>query len=515
MVSLGSLAWCRVSYASWGALAGCIVAVLGLWLMWRTAGNNRTVPGHPIHGVLVVPAAILACHFALHGVGGAPGALAVAGALDLSMLFYLFLLAVAVMLTQSLFPAAGRYVVTLAVCGAGMMASASAELAWGAAGQANEALALLGFAGVSVWLSLLWGLAPGPAASGVPQSLRRREVRLACIGVAGIVSLVLAGLSPVAAVWAGIVAGGVVILGALVFPGRRLVLLAIGVLLCGGGACLALVRGPGAMTFAPGQAGWFGVGEHVLTRLTADSSGLELLVGATGWVGGLWCVAGACGCAAYLLWQARRGGADQGRAMIWLAATAMASCATMAPGGLCVPAILLATAFTWGMLPAMLGHSARARHGIILLIPTGGLMLALALARSGGLILWITQAHGHGGRMLHALGGCIIAAVMVWLFGAGRRWRGLVVIAGAALLGGAGELLQPIATTWRKAELADWAAHAAGCAVVVVLYLLCIGLRRLESPDAPTRGAEAIDEWAYRMSDRTGGGKEASPNEGD
>ena len=110
--------------------------------------------------------------------------------------------------------------------------------------------------------------------------------------------------------------------------------------------------------------------------------------------------------------------------------------------------------------------------------------------------------------------GGITAAVLVWMFGARRWWKGLAVVILAALLGGAGELLQRVATTWRNAELDDWTAHVAGCAVVSVLYLLCLALRRLESPDAPAPGSVATDEWTYAMSDRTGDAKDAPPHEG-
>jgi len=506
VVVLGSLSWWWVGYDSWAGLSGGILVVLGLWLTWRTVGDNRTVPGHPLHIVLVVPAVILTCHFVRHGLVDRPrGSLALSGALDISMVFHLAVFAAGVMLTQSLFPRAARYAAVLAICGAAMMGSSSAALAWGQAGQVTDALTLLGFAGVSVWLSLLWGLAPGGEAGGVPQALRRRELRLACIGVGGMAAGLFVRVSPVAAVWAGIVVGGVLIVGALVFDRHRLILLAAGAVLCGGGLCLALLRGHGTMTFLPDGAGWFGVGETAFRRLSAHSGGVELIFATTGWVGGLWCLAGACLCAVGLLIQARRHGADQGRAIVWLAATALASGAMMVPGGAFVPAATLAAAFTWGMLPAMLGRPAASRHGAILLAPVGMLMLALVIARSGGLVLWIAQGYGYDDKILHGIAGFLLAALLAWLFGSRRWWVGLGAIVLSAALGGAGELLQRLVTTSRQADLNDWAAHALGSALAVGPYLLCVGARMCESPEAAPDAAEAGQEWACAAHGRADG----------
>lgn len=121
---------------------------------------------------------------------------------------------------------------------------------------------------------------------------------------------------------------------------------------------------------------------------------------------------------------------------------------------------------------------------MVLLIPVALLMLALGVARSGGLVMWIAQTYGYDDRVLHGLGGLVLAAVLAWVFGSRRVWRGLAAIAAAAALGGAGELAQRVATSWRDAEIGDWAAHAVGSALVIVPYLLCLGSRMCESADA-------------------------------
>jgi len=484
LMVLGPLAWWWVGYGSWGALTGGLLAVLGLWLMWRTVADDRSVPGHPFHLVLLGPAGILAWHFIRHGV--LPEATftgALAGALDLSILMHLALVAAAVMLTQSLLPGAARHVAVLATCGAAMMAGAAAAVAWQQTDQARNALALLGFAGVGVWLSLLWGLAPRPGPGPVPQALRRRDLRLGCIAVATAAAALFAQTAPRATVWAAVVVGAALVLAALCFARHRTLLLIVGgVLSVGGMTLLATLAGP-VLGVDLSSATWFGCGEEAFGRLYAGSSGLALLVGTVGLIGCAWVVLGGAACTAWLLWQASRDGADQGRAVVWAAATGLAASAVLAAGGAFIPSASLAAAFTWGMLPAMLGRTPRPRHGAMLMVPVLTLMLLLGAAKSGGLIAWVSDALAWGDKVLHVVVGAVLAAVSAWLFGSKRWWAGLLAIAAAALLGGPGELVQE-ASAWRTADLADWAAHAIGSALVAIPYLLCIGARLCESPDA-------------------------------
>ena len=485
---LGPLSWWWVGYRGWGGLTGGLLVVMGLWLMWRTAADNRTVPGHPVYLVLVVPAAILSWHFVRHGLVSAPQApQALAGALDLSMLFHLGLLATGVFLTQSLLPGAARHVAPLAVCGLAMMAGPTAAVVWQETGEARSALALQGYAGVAIWLSLLWGLAPGDDGGPVPQALRRRDLRLGCIAVATAVSAVLAHSAPHATVRAGIVVGVALILGAMLFARRRVALLVTGGVLSAGGLHVtALLVGPVAQLDLAG-AGALGGGEEAFGQISAQSGGVAILLGTIGWVGLAWVAAATCLCLGWLLWQGARSGADQGRAVIWTAATGLATGSLLAGGGAFIPAAVLITAFTWGMLPAMLGRTPRPRPGAVRLVPVLALMLGLGIARSDGLVLWMAESFGYGDKMLHAASGLILAGVSAWLFASRCWWRGLLAIAAAGLLGGVGELIQLAATSWRTADLADWGAHAVGSALMVIPYLLCVGSRLCESAEAVTK----------------------------
>ena len=134
-------------------------------------------------------------------------------------------------------------------------------------------------------------------------------------------------------------------------------------------------------------------------------------------------------------------------------------------------------------MPAVLGQRPTRRPGAMLFGPVVLLMLILGIARSSGLVLWISNAFGCGDKMLHVVVGAVLAAVSAWLFGSKRWWAGLLAIGATGLAGGAGELAQLLFSS-RGADLADWAAHAAGSALVVVPYVLCIVSRLCESADA-------------------------------
>ncbi len=76
-----------------------------------------------------------------------------------------------------------------------------------------------------------------------------------------------------------------------------------------------------------------------------------------------------------------------------------------------------------------------------------------------------------------------MALMLAWRMAGWGPWWGLmgVVLAGAA--GGAGEVLQQIASAGRNPQWADWMAHGAGSAAALVLYGLCVGARWCESAD--------------------------------
>ncbi|MDY6914616.1 MAG: hypothetical protein SVT52_09200 [Planctomycetota bacterium] len=484
VVVVGMLTWWWPSFRTWGALSAGLGIVFALWVLQRTVAAERTVPGHPVYWVLLAPAAILTVHLAWTGLGTAEApSMALGGAMNMSMLFQLALLACGVMLSQSLLPRAASHISVLSVCGVAMMGGAAAAMVWGRAEQARCALALLGFAGVGVWLSMLWGLS---AEQSVELSSRRgRELQLICIVVAVAAAAGLTYVAPSSAAVAAVVVGVVLFAAGLVFHQRRIILLLAGGILAAAG--LWAVRSGLAAIVPAGDVAWFGRGEEAFAAVSAADNGLAVLAATIGFFGAGWLVLGAAACVTWLLCHARRGHAgDQARAIVWTAGAALAGCAMLAPGGLFIPAIMLAVALTWGLLPAMLGRRQRCRSGVVVLAVLAGIALLLGLARRDGLLGWSANAFGGAEIFLHTATGFLLALVLSWLMGGRSVWLGLAGILLAALAGGAGEALQAVASR-RGAEWKDWLAHTAGSAAVIVPYLLAVGSRMCESPDARSR----------------------------
>ena len=500
VVALGMVAWWWPGYRSWGAVAVGLLSVLVLWLAWQTVRGERRVPGHPLHLALLVPAGVLVGHFVRVGLGPHGGEWAPAGGVDISMVFHLALMALGVMLAQSLLPAAARHVGVLGLCGAAMMSGPAAAMIWGRTQPVRTALALLGFAGVGVWLTMLWGMAAGAAGPGGRGRLRNRVLRGGCVVVAASASVGLSISAPLQGLLAAGVLAATLFLAGIAFPRRRALLLAVG-----GGMGVGVVVVLSAVRWVRealvgvlvplGQAPPFGRGEEAFRDVSAADSGLAVLTAVVGWAGTAAFVLCLVGCLVGLLLHARKGGpGDQGRAILWTAASGMVAGAVLAPGGLFLPAALLAGAFVWGLLPGMLGRPERRRSGAVVLVAVGGTVALQAVASEPGLLGWLCRIFGAGDGVLHASMGFLAAMLAAWLLGARRAWLGLAGIALAALAGGPAEALQQLIST-RTGELRDWLHHSLGCAVAVVPYLLCVGARWCESPDAVAARPDAADAY--------------------
>jgi len=501
LVVVAVLAWPAPSLSGWGALTIGLLVTLLLWLAWRTVAGERTVPGHPVQWVLLGPAAILACHLgreSLFAQSGTP-----VGALSLSMLFQLCLLSGGVMLSQSLLPLAARHVGVLSICGAAMMISPlAARISGGPAAEPMlDSLALLGFAGVGIWLSSLWGVGwrgdpwpddePTGRGDDAPP-IQIMPLRIAVIATAVLAAVWLTWVSPRSAILAGGVLGIVCLLGGLVFRQDRILMLAAGAMLIAGEELLGTalhvpgvaMRLVGAVTQLS-QVGLFGLGEAAFGYVGVTSSGLTVLAWTIGW-GGACCMAGGWAvCVVWLLTGARRRRIrDRRRAMVWTWATALSSCAMLSVGGLFAPAMVAAAALTWGLLPQMLGRPRKVRSGILVLLVVVALAVVVGVARNRGLIQWAMHAVVGGPRVdkwMHLSLGAVLTMTLAWVMGARRAWLGLVGIALAAAAGGLGELMQLVSRG--TVDINDWIAHLYGCALATGPYLLCIGARWCESPE--------------------------------
>ena len=489
VVVFGMLTWWWPGYRSWGALATGLLLVFGLWLMCRTVSADRKVPGHPIYIVLLGPAALLVIHLGRTGLGASDEPQALNGVLNVSMIFQLALLALGVMLTQSLLPRAAGHVAVLSVCGAAMIGGAAAALVWAQAEHVRSALSLVGFGGIGVWLAPLWGLGRDEArADSHGSHLRRLELRIGCVAVGVMAAVLLATQAWGEATVAGGVLAGTLMLSGIIFHHRRVVLLALGGFLAAVAGVIGLWTRPVLPTFQNGLVRAFGQGEGAFAHVSALDNGLIVLVGTIGWSGTLWLVAGLIICIVSLMWHARKGHpGDQRRAIVWTAATGTTSLALLASGGLFIPVVTLAVAFTWGLLPTMLGRPFRPRTGAVLLGLVVAVIGLMGLASGGGLVRWSTKAFGAGDKLLHGMAGFFLAMVLAWFLGARKLYLGVIGIVLSILAGGGGELLQGIITSRRAVEMEDWLAHAIGSAVAILPYLLCMGSRWCESPDARIR----------------------------
>ena len=495
MMILGMMAWWWPGYRSWGSAVAALTLVLALWLAARIVAADCGVPGHPVHLVLLVPAGIMVMHLArdvLAARPAPPGSLE--GALDISMIYWLGLLSLGVLLTQSLLPRAASHTVVLGAAGAAMMLGPAAAILAGPTAPVRTALALLGFAGVGVWLTMLWGLgAKGAPDATAGASAPHRLPGGACVIVAAGAAAALAIAAPLQALLAaGILAATLLTAGLVFHAGRATLLLAGGTLASAVAAALSLVhwvrQALVELLSQAAQATPLGLGEEALRQPTAADGGLAMLVGAAGWVGAAWFIGGLGLCVAWMLFHARRGHrADQGRAIVWSASAGCAAAALMAPGGLFVPATALAAAFVFGLMPAMLGRPQRSRTGLLLLGAIAAMMAMLGLAPQTGLFTWSLGHFGQSDTILHVAVGFLAGMLLAWQMGTRRIWLGLAGIALAALLGGPAEVMQYLASD-RSAELRDWLHHAVGSAAAVAPYLLCMLARGSESPDARPAG---------------------------
>ncbi|MCD6365684.1 MAG: hypothetical protein J7M14_07395 [Planctomycetes bacterium] len=500
LITMGMLLWWWPGYRNWGALSAGLLAAYCLWLMWRVVASDRTVPGHPFHLVLAFPVAAFTCHFlAASVVESSSGPMALNGAIDLSIIFQLSLLAVTVMLIQNLMPHAANHMWVLTLCGGAMMGGSAAAIIWGGAPQVRETLTLLGFAGVAVWLSPMWHVAVVNFAGARPRPLVRRELRIACVGAAVIAAALFQRFSLRATLLAGAIMGAALILGGIIYAGRRKTLLVWGGFLAS--VSLLIARCYGSTWSFPNMhnVSMLGNGEVALNTLSSSDSTLTVLLGMIGWAGATWMAGGMVVCAVWLMWHSRtRHPAHQVRAIVWVVATALASCSLLSAGGLFIPAVTLAAALTWGMLPAMVNRPSYRRPGALLLLPIILLMALMGIATRPGLAQWSLAAYQLSDKFLHCLVGMVLASTLAWLMGTRRWWLGLVGIAVAAAAGGAGEAMQFLADTGRGVEFGDWLAHAVGSAVIAAPYLLCVASRWCESSEVTAESARAGKPDPYR-----------------
>ncbi len=263
VIIFGVFTWWWPEYRSWGALSAGLIIVFVLWLLERIVASERLVPGHPIHIVLLVPAVILTIHAVRDGITrDDSGPLGFGGALDITMLYQFALVSLGVMVTQSLMPRAARHAAVLALCGIAMMGGTAVALASQKTAGIASSLSLIGFGGVGVWLSPIWGLAPTDTADAPDRHILRHPViRAAQVIVAVLAAVLLAILAPRQAVLAAGAFAATLIVSGMVFHQRRVPLLIAGGLLAIAAVCMRFLAVKSLPGFDASVEGLFGRGE--------------------------------------------------------------------------------------------------------------------------------------------------------------------------------------------------------------------------------------------------------------
>jgi VanZ family protein len=506
LVVLGSMAWWWPRLAGWGGLTAALLVVLVLWLLGRTLTADRRAPGNPFHVALVGPCAILAWHWVGTNFQQRINFPPLCGAVNVSMIFAISLLALAAMLSQSLFAPRLRVVVAprqgpptarlslparvlLAACGVAMLGGAALALAMGQVGAARSAVAMLGWTGAMVLL----------AAADVQPS---RPMRLDAVlwPVTGLLAaagaVVLALLAPAESAGAVVLAG--VAAMAVGLAGRR-VRLAVGggLLAAAAGAALwwkgssSLVMAGAELARAAGIGGAFGLGENAFAHGIGTMNCGAVLLATVGWTGAIWVAAMGLLAAGAVLAQ----GAAEARSpsppdapvsrpplanwhsVFWMAAALTAAAAMLSPGGLFIPAATLAVGLTWGLLPAMLGRRPRQRRGVLVLAMVVAVFAIEGAATIPGLVVWMAQTASLPDSFVHFCVGVLLTLVLLWLIASRRPWLAAVATPLSIVIGGAAEVVQG-AFFRRSMELGDLAAHCIGAACAVAMYLLVLGARR-------------------------------------
>jgi len=428
----------------------------------------------------------------------------VTGALNASLLFHLAVLSLAVMLSQSLLPKAMNRSVVVRLYGAVMIGAGVIVGFRQDTEPIRQAMALVGYAGVALWLEPVWRPSISSAHQGFTPPAHHKVMQvcslLSAVGASG----VLAWNSPAGASIAAIGAGATLATASVVFSRRSRRLLLVGAVLTIAG----LLGAAGTMSLPdplPFSGPLLGSGEEAfventteqLRAVSARDSGVRVLFRTVGAPGAVLTIVGLLGSLMMFLVHSRRDHpGDKARCVAWTVASLLSAGAFLGPGGMFMPAVLLAIGLTWGIAAEATGRASPPRPGVTVLVILASVMVLTGIARSTGLLVWSTYSLGPEGGMdkvLHAVFGMMLAMTMAWLTGSKKLIRGLGGIALACLAGGVGEVIQYLTITGRSVEWSDWGAHVAGCLAATACYLLCIGSMHCESPDA-TGGNHRVND---------------------
>lgn len=475
------------SQVGWSMLILATLAVVALWLMWRSSTDRQAVPGNLLNVALLALLLVAAGHLVRSGLIQPQTNFNLAGRFDAAMVLHLALLPLLVLLVQDTLGRTEYTARPLSVIGLSAAIGALAGL-WMQRGHVGcRMIALIGWAGLAMYLTPMWRRHKGNPLAHTHHW--RRLVGLHWRPLSALaLAAALAGMCPASMPMVLIAAGGALAVCAAVIPGERIARAAIALALLAGG--VGLLAWGGGVTW-PGQmieqGSWLGRGEQALADVHGFDPGPVVLAAWLGWVG---VAALAIGLLGSLLWpmaSARLGRRDdQARAILWCFVLMLVTLALLSPGGLFTPAVCVMFAAGWGLWPGMLRRRPRRRSGWSLIALTGLVAVLMGVVHHTGMVAWAARILGAEDQVLHGVFGWLFTHILLWQ--CGRSWKlALLAIAASAAAALGGELVQT-QFTGRAGQWSDAAGHLVGLAVAVVLHAGVLAGRWCESHRKAERG---------------------------
>ncbi len=469
---LAGLSMPMPGYDAWGVvLLGGLLAWL-VWLLERLVWRHGQLPGNWFHLSLLGPAMIFAGHVLVgRFVGGKSGHLD--DGISVSLMTHAGLLSLLVLLTQSFCSARKPAMLISTIVGLAMAATATGGLLRDGLEPLRDALWLIGLAGVGVWLWPTAGVFTDPPPSRRDLQRPGHVARLALGAFAGMAMLVLTPSFKTLLLAAGI-ATAVIVITLVRRRSLRVSAVLAGLMLLAGGAALCMTH--------RGDITGFGLGDKGFIQTQGADSGLAILLATTGWAGAGLMYFSAGGFAAWILLRSPRERPNRWATPLVVMTALLATAGLMTNGGYVSPAMGLAAAFCWGLVPMACQMRGRPRGAWIMATVVLVTMLAVNVASDPGLLMRATVGVGISDKSMHLMAGFVLAMVLAWWLGSWRWWAGLAMLAVAGLAGPAGEYIQKIYTDRSVDELDAW-SHIKGVALAAGLYLVCVVARWSEVSD--------------------------------
>lgn len=480
LIAIGLAGLTRPTDIGWTWLIVGTLAGWAVWLVWRTAWGDHTIPFNLLLAFLGAPVVIILAHLVGGGrmdprthrfsllADGDTGPVA-----ELMTLGLLMLVAQDV-LSRIRNP---RWPVTLV----GVAAMLGAIL--GLSGKPNPGqfvLSLVGYAGVGMVLTpcLLPHWAPAHATRGQVRrwALADNIVRATVAAAVVAVLLLESPAARAAGEWALGAAGvGLVLAGVLLRQARWVMLT--------GGAIMLVAAG---VMIAQDPIDWPAWSRTITAfgglakRSSGAAGGAEMLAVWSGWVGlgalTLGFLAVLCG----RLWRAREfASGDQFRAALWSAVALITVLAVLSPGGLAVPCAALAMAAAWGLMPHIMAQPVRRLGGLVAAGAFAAALAVLGLEQQLSESRWLGPLLTEGDSIMHFFSALMLTTILFWAMRSRKAWQAVLWTLAGGTLASLGEVAQHYLST-RAAEWKDVLSDYIGAAMALMVYLIVGGFARLE-----------------------------------